>query len=441
MKDQSDLPAGTIQPAKGLNCKTLTVKVTHKESGVEIIRHATVKFNETGKEFVFSTETFNASYARQTVTLELIHPDGRIFRATAGLDLGFNILHIVPGGAGIGYDLDQLDTWFDEAEKLGLWIMYDMRWTYQNTGYVRTQVERYKSRSNMLLYYTADEPDSHEDGPDAPSKSYTFIKSLDPYHPISLCLNCQNHYFQRYSAGTDIILADVYPVGVNTSYSTKYQTPCNVTYGDCGCGNCITNSTFPALANLPSRLDLWSSFRAQLGLPHKPIWSVPKAFTQQDFWTRTPSPEETVAMILLRLNHGAKGIVMWLFPTAGEIVGVASKFSKIVLAREGLGAFVSVAQAMAVPVSGAEHVDAAMWRVGNRMMVTAVNAGEERVEGNVRLEFAKGVKIKGLRDIQWGSGGWEVENERSLMRTNMDGVESWVLVVDVEGAAGNVATS
>lgn len=130
---------------------------------------------------------------------------------------------------------------------------------------------------------------------------------------------------------------------------------------------------------------------------------------------------------------------MWLFPTAGEIVGVASKFSKIVLAREGLGAFVSVAQAMAVPVSGAESVDAAMWRVGNRMMVTAVHAGEERVQGEIRLEFGKGVKIKGLRDVLWGSGGWEVENERVLMRTNRDGVESWVLVVDVEGEDGDVA--
>lgn len=65
--------------------------------------------------------------------------------------------------------------------------------------------------------------DGHEDDPDAPSRSYAFIKSLDPYHPISLCLNCQNYYFQNYTAGTDIILADIYPVGTNTSYSTKYR--------------------------------------------------------------------------------------------------------------------------------------------------------------------------------------------------------------------------
>lgn len=73
-------------------------------------------------------------------------------------DLGYNILHIVPSGEGIGYDLEQLDAWYDEAEKLGLWIMHDMRWTYQNRDYVKIQVERYKRRKNMLLWYTADEP-------------------------------------------------------------------------------------------------------------------------------------------------------------------------------------------------------------------------------------------------------------------------------------------
>lgn len=215
LHDQSDHRTGTIQATKGDDEETLTVRVTHRQSGLQIIPHATVRFNETGKEFIFSTETFDASYAPQAVILELTHVDGRIFRATTGLyylpyprptqsitrfdtlygvlhvrsngpawqttfpytfylsgdwlasdsgnlkrfqNFGFNVLHIVHGGAGIGYDLDQLDTWFDEAEKLGLWIMYDMRWTYQNTGYVRSQVERCKTRSNMLLYYTADEP-------------------------------------------------------------------------------------------------------------------------------------------------------------------------------------------------------------------------------------------------------------------------------------------
>lgn len=89
-------------------------------------------------------------------------------------DLGYNILHIVPGGQAIGYDLHQLDLWFDEAEKLGLWIMFDMRWTYQNNDYVRIQVERYRRRKNMLLWYTADEPGESPPAPSLPRRILLF---------------------------------------------------------------------------------------------------------------------------------------------------------------------------------------------------------------------------------------------------------------------------
>ncbi|KAL8772271.1 MAG: hypothetical protein Q9209_002483 [Squamulea sp. 1 TL-2023] len=519
LSDQSKFNAGTVDSIKGNNNETLTVTILHVESGAELLPRTTIKYNETGKEFVFLTETLKASQAPQSIKLKLTHADGRRFEATTSLyylpkpgynqsitridslygglqvrtsnllwqkifpysfylsgawlasdpanlkrfcDLGFNILHIIPGGEGIGYDLNQLDAWFDEAEKLGLWIMYDMRWTYRNSGYVKTQVERYRTRRNMLLYYTADEPgrltphsprtnmvvltpripDGHEDDPSAPSKSYAFIKSLDPYHPVSLCLNCQNYHFQEYSAGGDIILADVYPIGTNTSYSTKYQTPCNETYGDCGCDNCITSPTSPALMNIPSRLHLWSSFRDQLGLPHKSIWFVPQAFTQQDFWTRTPSPREVIAMILLSLNHGAKGIVMWVFPTADEIIEAASRFSKAVLSPYGiLDTSVTSTEAVRVSVTGARYVDAAMWRAGSYMTVNAVNAGEERIEGEVRLEFGEDVKIKSLRSIRWGSPGWRVEGQRVVVRNGMDGLATWVTVIDIDENHKGIANS
>lgn len=70
---------------------------------------------------------------------------------------GYNVLHIVPAG-GLGYDFKQLDEWLDQAQSLGLWIMYDMRWQYQNSSGVEWQINRLKARPNMLLWYTADEP-------------------------------------------------------------------------------------------------------------------------------------------------------------------------------------------------------------------------------------------------------------------------------------------
>lgn len=39
---------------------------------------------------------------------------------------GDNVLHIVLAG-GLGYDFEQLDAWLDQAQNLGLWIMFDMR--------------------------------------------------------------------------------------------------------------------------------------------------------------------------------------------------------------------------------------------------------------------------------------------------------------------------
>ncbi|KAL8800600.1 MAG: hypothetical protein Q9182_005062 [Xanthomendoza sp. 2 TL-2023] len=532
VSDQTDLGAHINQAAEENSRESMTVKVIHKDSGANIISRGSIRFNETGKEFPFSLAKpfLQANQTPQTITLELTKKDGRTFTTSTTMyylpnprspqsvtridsiygglqvrtngpewktvfpysfyvsgawlssdpgnlrrfrDLGFNILHVVPGGEGMGYDFDQLDAWFQQAEQLGLYIMYDMRHSFQNPEHVRYQVERYKSRKNMLLWYTADEPgelpqeaypfsntvisialwttdkmrtDGHEVTPSATSRAYTHIKSLDPYHPISLCLNCQNYHFQAYSAGTDILMTDTYPIGVNTSFSNKYQTPCNLTHGDCGCDNCHTSpAQYPALSNIPARLRLWSRFQSQLdngqtGNAAKPIWAVPQAFPQQDFWTRTPTPSEIVAMVLLSVNHGATGVIMWLFPTAEAIEGAASRFGLEVLWKGGLGKFVVGARGERVGVVGDEGgrvengVDAVMWRLGRVGMLSVVFLGEEGVSGDVRLEFGEGVRIKGVGRMLWGRGGWRVdEGGRVFMRRGMEGVESWVFVVELEG--------
>ena len=147
--------------------------------------------------------------------------------------LGYNVLHVIPS-----YDYDWFDKVADEAEKVGLWIMYDMRGTWMSLADVEMQVKRYGKRTNLLLWYTADEPGTLPsqfatlqdllcvDGPvtplDSTIKTYDLIKSLDPYRPISLVLNCANYHFAEYLAGADILLSDPYPVATNTSWSTEY---------------------------------------------------------------------------------------------------------------------------------------------------------------------------------------------------------------------------
>ena len=72
-----------------------------------------------------------------------------------------------------------------------------------NASAVTTQVNRIKHRPNLLVWYTADEPDGTSDPLDATLQASNLITSLDGgdgnggagYHPISLVLNCENHYF------------------------------------------------------------------------------------------------------------------------------------------------------------------------------------------------------------------------------------------------------
>jgi hypothetical protein len=76
-----------------------------------------------------------------------------------------------------------------------------------NSRSVTSQVNSIKSRANLLLWYTADEPDGTSDPLGAPLTSANLIVSLDGdvagsggalgvgYHPVSLVLNCQDYHF------------------------------------------------------------------------------------------------------------------------------------------------------------------------------------------------------------------------------------------------------
>ncbi|KAF8264970.1 hypothetical protein EI94DRAFT_1772506 [Lactarius quietus] len=142
----------------------------------------------------------------------------------------------------------------DEMEKLGLWLIYDMSWSA-----LSLPVMSIRNRSNLLVYYTADEPDGHQDRP-------WLINSLDPYRPSSLCFNCQDYLFSDYAYGTPILMPDVYPIGINSNYSVIYDTPCTTKQGCCGCDNC-----------------------------HRTL----------RFWLRTPSYTEFLVEIIIPVNAGA----------------------------------------------------------------------------------------------------------------------------------------
>ncbi|KAI6013051.1 hypothetical protein BKA83DRAFT_685024 [Pisolithus microcarpus] len=260
---------------------------------------------------------------------------------------GFTIIHPVPTFSNMTAFLDVVD----RMQEVGLYIMYDMRLTYMNSSSVTEQVNALKNRPNLLLWYTADEPDGTSDPLSATISAYDLIYDLDGYHPVSLVLNCQDYYWANYTAGADIVMQDVYMIGNNVSFSSEWGTVCTPDYGDCGCDNCVSippgdsqavppNSTLPpgsvpansgigSYFNIADRVSRFKNRLEVMGWQRtKAVWTVPQAFGESQYWTRRPTGEEWVVETILGINHGALGVVPWADPTSNDIKASASAFAK-----------------------------------------------------------------------------------------------------------------
>lgn len=346
-------------------------------------------------------------------------------------DLGYNIIHIVPN-AGLpneAFNFTELSYFLDRCDELNLRVMFDLRWTYMNLTSVEYQVNQVMYHPSLLLWYTGDEPDGQTDPLNATKITYDLIKSMDAYHPVSLCLNCYNFYFEDYSSGADIILSDVYPISVNESWSTQYDTPCNTTYGCCGCDDCGIFAD--GFEDISLRLDNFASFTEWLGIAPKSYWGVPQAFGNETFWTRYPTADEEVVMNMLSINHNAKGIVMWDYPTEADIRDVTSKLSQI-LTKSSITKFLLGAPTHNLAVTSASdyRLDAAAWVVGSQALVSVVGMEYVSSTSNYSIALPAGVKATGVSETLWGSA-WNVGSDGALWKNGLDALEFDFLVVDL----------
>ena len=254
-------------------------------------------------------------------------------------------------------------------------------------------------------------PDGWQDPFSAPQQAYALLRALDPYHPVAVTLNCQNYHFGDYTVGAaDLIMADVYPIGVNATFS-KWGTACNATHGDCGCDNCKGN-----VQDVPDRLDDLARYERWLGLWPKTKLHNPQSFHGQGYWARDPTRPEQFVMNLLSLNHGAQGVISWVWPTSAILARAHGELASVVTSEPVLDFLVAAARPARARVSvsrGADVVDAAYWVVGDRMLVSVVNGGYVEIEGPVHVHVPGAVGIEG---VPWDDGdiSWTVQGNETL---------------------------
>ncbi|KXX76531.1 hypothetical protein MMYC01_205990 [Madurella mycetomatis] len=313
---------------------------------------------------------------------------------------------------------------FAYMDKINLHFMYNLREGYKNLTYVEENVLAARDAEAIFAYWSSDEPDGWQDPFSAPLAAYSLIRRLDPYHPVAITLNCQNYYFAEYSAGADFIMEDVYPIGINSTWS-KWGTECNTTYGDCGCDNCEGT-----VQDVSSRLDDLATYERWLGLWPKTKAHNPQSFHGQDYWLRDPTVGEEHVMNVLAFNHGAQGIISWLWPTSetlaaahGELASVVTKAPVLNFLVGGDGPTPIQAEA-----NGTDVVDASYWIVGRQMLVSVANGGYVDIE-DVQVPAPNATVIA---STPWGSVQWELEGGK-LSVPLLPALATSMVVLDLRG--------
>ncbi|KAH8660037.1 hypothetical protein BX600DRAFT_383510 [Xylariales sp. PMI_506] len=344
--------------------------------------------------------------------------------------MGYNVIHIVPTGT-LGdtpFPWDQFEPYLDRADELGLYLQYDVIWLYDNLTGMIEQVEHLRSHPSLLLWYQSDEPDGKSNPINSTGIARDKIRELDPYHPASLALNCYDFYYSDYAKGGEIILPDVYPISTNTSYSTVYDTVCNATYGCCGCDDCTG-----AFEDISTRLDEFRRRDDIIGWS-KTNWFAPQAFGNETFWTRYPTAAEEVVMTLLAVNHGAKGIVMWDFPTTDEILGVTNRLAAMMTSDAVADFLLSAPLVQTLDVEGGERVDAAIWvSSGTKTaLVSVVNLNYGDLNGTIEVAAPAGVAFTSVSSTLWGDASWVVTDNQTLSAAaGLLGLQVSVMVVNI----------
>lgn len=400
-------------------------------------------------------------------------PDNISYTALeAYVQQGFNTLNIVPDGGTQeqSYPTDTLAIYWDRMDSLNLFNIYDMRFAFQNSTRISNQVALWQNRSSLLMWYTADEPDGWSYALNSTKLAYDQLKELDPYHPVSLVLNCQNFYYKEYASGSDIVFEDAYPVAINATWSVPWGTPCNTTYGDCGCDNCVGE-----LTDVSDRLDYLEDYQENLGpglISRKPSWSVLQAFGEQDYWKSIPSVEEVDNMMMLSVNHGAKGITYWIYPFTEETNTGAGALGKVFQGDTAKDFLFGTNVIKGLKVTGETLVDASavrnpgrlssslfgcfiveclkspktfglpllqilsqlgnadspllQWTLGGKILV-GVTSGQYADEGGV-VSVELPVAVDRVEQVLYGDSGWAVESGK-LTKTGLKGLEVSLLVL------------
>lgn len=265
--------------------------------------------------------------------------------AQLGMKVNYNLLS-VSGGGGVGSKIDSIS----DEEKRKRFI---------------SEIELFRNHPALLGWYISDEPNGRKIAPEVIEEIYRTVKTNDPWHPVSIVITAPFLTSKKYAAGTDIMMADPYPL--------PDLPPSFV--GD------VTKQ-------------LKEEFKYKI-----PLWIVPQAFGGGEIWTREPTIQEIRTMTWQAIINGASGIQYFVrqgpnyFPKSASTWGECGRIAMEV--AELTPWLLSDEETYPVETYS-DKISTASRMHNGQLIVMAVNRTNEPVASSIRIRGIYNAKARVL---------------------------------------------
>ena len=138
-------------------------------------------------------------------------------------------------------------------------------------------------------------------------------------------------------------------------------------------------------------------------------------------------------MNTLSINHNAKAIVMWTFPTHADIANTTGLFAKA-LSADTVTDYLTGANAEKVTASGVDRVDVAQWTLSSSgtSLISVVYLGDEDTFDTVRIPLLNPMSVMTI----WGKAEWILNGDEGLVKEGLTKNEVSIIFVESGSASG-----
>ena len=107
---------------------------------------------------------------------------------------------------------------------------------------------------------------------------------------------------------------------------------------------------------------------------------------------------------------------MWAFPTTPELTAVTSRLAKVLTGGTCTKYLLGAELIGGLLVSGANMLDASIWRVQNSLLISIVNPAHQCATGRIVVSLPAGTIVTSITSVLWGDGKWRLIRAGSTTR-------------------------